>query len=188
MGLIIVTGPDDPVFVAELRALERSDDWKRFAISGRMSAGLESMFEGDGRGELGNRMQRGYVGAAEDRRAWLWGYHWQEGGPPPAERPEGACPECWRLGDACRRHYKGLSVGEVRLLAIQELDSVHVRGELQIRVGEEYVDVESISFERLQAMVLGHECPIAFHECEQTCEFPGCFVAGCVRKAGANDG
>lgn len=178
MGVIVVTGPEDPVFSAELRALDRSDDWKMWAISGRMSAGLEAMFEGDQRGGRGHPMHRGYVGPAEDRRAWLWGYHWKEGGPPPVERPEGACPECWRLGEACREHYRGLYPDDLVDLALQRLDTILVSGVLRVQLDGSYVPVDMIPFERLQTMVLGHECA-------EHCEFPGCYVIGCVRKSGA---
>lgn len=103
MGWIVAEADADAEFMAELRELDRSDDWKMWAISGRMVGQLRDRFD-DGRPM--HSMERGYVGPAEDRRAWLWGFNWKPGGPPPVERPAGACPECWRLGEACREHYE----------------------------------------------------------------------------------
>lgn len=106
MGWIAVNKQVNEVFVRELRTLDRSDHWKRFAISGRMLGEIHDSFPSDGRPGLEGTMGHHYVGPAEDRRAWLWGYHWKPGGPPPEERPEGACSECWRLGEACDEHRK----------------------------------------------------------------------------------
>lgn len=109
---LLVTKPptaEDDAFAAELRGLARSDHWKRFAVSGRMMAELARELA-DGR-----PMPRSPSGIdvhpAEDRRAWQWGYDWKPGGPPPAERPEGACAECWRLGEPCTVHYDGRIIG-----------------------------------------------------------------------------
>lgn len=90
---------EDLEFVAELRALDRSDDWKRFAIVGRMMAQLWVDRTREAPLEPGGR-------PAEDVRAWRWGFEWTPGGPPPLERPEGACPKCWRLGEPCQEHYR----------------------------------------------------------------------------------
>lgn len=90
----------DDEFIAELIRLDRSDDWKRFAIVGRMMAALVAEL-GDSRGVPDGL----HVHPAEDQRAWLWGYHWKPGGPLPIKRPAGECPECWRLGEACNEHY-----------------------------------------------------------------------------------
>jgi len=176
MGWLAVSRPVNEAFVRELRALDRSDEWKRFAIAGQMVGELEAQFP-DGRGGLGHSYRRNYAGAAEDRRAWLWGFHWKEGGPPPIERPPGACPECWRLGDACREHYRGLSVGELHALARELLPTgLDHNGELQVDLGEGLVAVSNVPFERLQARVA---------PCETSCEFPGCFVTGCVKRGGS---
>lgn len=105
MSLIIVEVAPDAEFNAELRALDRSNDWKLWAVSGRMVGKLREGFASDPRPV--HPMERSYVGPAEDRRAWLWGFHWKPGGPPPVERPLGECPECWRLGEACEAHYRG---------------------------------------------------------------------------------
>ncbi len=95
--IVAEMGPDEE-FAAELRALDRSDDWKMWAISGRMVGRFRDSFP-DRRAVHG--MEHSYVGPAEDRRAWLWGFHWKLGGPPPVEKPVGACSECWRLGEPC---------------------------------------------------------------------------------------
>lgn len=101
--MIVVELEPDTEFVDELRALARSDDWKMWAISGRMVGRFRDQFD-DGRPM--HSMERSYVGPAEDRRAWLWGFHWKPGGPPPVDKPEGECAECWRLGEACAEHYR----------------------------------------------------------------------------------
>lgn len=154
MSAFVVTKADE-AFGRAILALDRSDDWKGFAVAGRTMA----VFAGDfGLEREGRRYPVGLsVNPVEDRRAWLWGYHWQEGGPLPPERPAGACPECWRLGDACREHYRGLSRGEVMNLALQKLDGIVVDGELQVRPEVDkgsWVPADSISFERLQALVM----------------------------------
>ncbi len=90
---------EDEAFFTALRALNRSDDWKAFAVSGRTMSVLDTQFA------LRRSADRVRLRPAEDQRAWLWGYEWKEGAPPPEDRPEGACPECWRLGEPCDVHY-----------------------------------------------------------------------------------
>ena len=96
---MVVWTMDDEAFFAALRALNRSDDWKRVAIAGRTVAVFDAQFAGS------RNVDRTHTRPAEERRAWLWGYDWKEGAPPPEERPEGACPECWRLGEPCDAHF-----------------------------------------------------------------------------------
>lgn len=93
-----VEAESDGAFTRALVALDRSEDWKRFAIAGRTVA------EVLGQQGLNVVEPRLAAGPAEDRRAWLWGFNWAPGAAPPEERPEGACAECWRLGEPCREH------------------------------------------------------------------------------------
>lgn len=173
-----ITNDDDEAFAAAIRALDRDEDWKRFAIAGRTMAALTS----DRETRRMHAPERLRAHPAEDRRAWLWGFRWEAGSPPPEDCPVGACPQCWRLGEPCHVHYRGLTKVELLAIAIQKLDTIVESGELKARRGDDYVSVDAMPVEQLQDLLLGAPA------CEATCEFPGCFVAGCVKAPGETEG
>lgn len=149
MGWIAVRKCVDEQFGKELAALDRDYDWKLWALSGRMYGEAFEQFCDDGREP--RRAAKGNI--AEERRAWRWGYYWKPGAAKPMELPEGACRECWRLGEACNEHYQGLCPAEVERLAQETLETIVVDGELRIWWDGAHRGVDEIPFEQLQRRV-----------------------------------